>query len=131
MKDRSLPLGCIRLNTIKRILMVFSESCPNIFRAAMPNMCAAARSTGHLLGNLWSPSLMGWVIDRFGQAAFMVAGFDQILATLGALPVAQPGPDPAKLTAGILAALPALVISGAVFLAGASQLPRELVPMRA
>ena len=41
------------------------------------------------------------------------------LAALGAVPVAQPGRDPENLTAGMLAVIPALVISGTVMLAGA------------
>ncbi len=101
----------------------------------MPNMravaCAATLSAAHLLGDLWSPTLMGWVIDTFGQRDSMATGFGQVLAALGAVPVAQPGRDPENLTAGMLTVLPALLISGAVLLAGSRHLPREMALMLA
>ena len=82
----------------------------------MPNMravaCGATLAAAHLLGDLWSPTLMGWVIDTFGQGDSMATGFGQVLAALGAVPVALPGHDPENLTAGMLAVLPALLISG-------------------
>jgi MFS family permease len=106
-----------------------------IARVVMPNMravaCAAALSAGHLLGDLWSPTLMGWVIDTFGQADSMATSFGQVLAALGAVPVAQPGRDPENLTAGMLVTLPALLIAGTVLLAGARHLPREMALMLA
>ena len=37
---------------------------------------------------------MGWVIDTFGQRDSMATGFGQVLAALGAVPVAQPGATP-------------------------------------
>jgi MFS family permease len=101
----------------------------------MPNMravaCGATLSAAHLLGDLWSPTLMGWVIDTFGQRDSMATGFGQVLAALGAVPVAPPGHDPENLTAGLLAVLPALLISGAVLLAGSRHLPREMALMLA
>ena len=82
----------------------------------MPNMCGvaygAALAAGHLLGDLWSPTLMGWVIDTFGQPDSMATIFGQAWLALGAVPVAQPGHDPENLTAGMLVVLPALLISG-------------------
>jgi hypothetical protein len=101
----------------------------------MPNMravaCGATLSAAHLLGDLWSPTLMGWVIDTFGERDSMATGFGQVLAALGAVPVAQPGHDPENLTAGMLAVLPALLISGVVLLAGSRHLPREMALMLA
>src|SRR5262249_57684221 len=98
-----------------------------ICRVVMPNMravaCAAALSATHLLGDLWSPTLMGWVIDTFGQADSMATGFGQALAPLGAVPVVQPGRDPENLTAGMLVVVPALAISGVVLLPRPRQLP--------
>jgi MFS family permease len=106
-----------------------------ISRVVMPNMravaCGAVLSAAHLLGDLWSPALMDWVISTFGQADSMATGFGRVLAAVGAVPVTQPGNDPVNLTAGVLAALPALVISGAVLLAGARHLPRETALMLA
>ena len=101
----------------------------------MPNMrgvgFGVALAAGHVLGDLWSPTLMGWVIDTFGQRDSMATGFGQVLAALGAVPVAQPGHDPENLTAGLLAILPALLIAGAVLLAGIRHLPREMALMLA
>ena len=101
----------------------------------MPNMravaCAATLSAVHLLGDLWSPSMMGWVIDTFAQRDSMSTGFGQFLMVLGAVPVAQPGQDPQNLTAGLLSVLPALLISGIVLLAGSRHLPREMALMLA
>ena len=106
-----------------------------ISRVVMPNMravaCAVTLSATHLLGDLWSPTLMGWVIDTFGQADSMATGFGHVLAALGAVPVAQPGRDPENLTAGMLAVLPALLISGTVLLAGSRHFPREMALMLA
>jgi predicted MFS family arabinose efflux permease len=106
-----------------------------IAAVVMPNMravaCAVALSATHLLGDLWSPTLMDWVIDTFGQPDSMATVFGQFLTAIGAVPVVQPGRDPENLTAGMLAALPALVISGAVLLAASRHLPREMALMLA
>ena len=56
----------------------------------------------HLLGDIWSPTLMGWVADTFGQADSMATPFGQALAAIGAVPRAQPGRDPENLTAALL-----------------------------
>ena len=43
-----------------------------IASVVMPNMravaCGAALASIHLLGDIWSPTLMGWAVDTFGQA---------------------------------------------------------------
>jgi len=99
----------------------------------MPNMrgvgFGVATAAGHVLGDLWSPTLMGWVIDTFGQRDSMATGFGQFLSAIGAVPVARPGHDPENLAAGLLAILPALLIAGAVLIAGIRHLPRELALM--
>jgi predicted MFS family arabinose efflux permease len=101
----------------------------------MPNMrgvgCAVALTSAHLLGDIWSPHLMGWVVDTFGQRDSMATSFGKALAAIGAVPVAQPGHDPENLTAGMLVVIPALLISGIVLLAGARHLPREMALMLA
>ena len=61
----------------------------------------------------------------------MATGFGRALAVMGAVPVVQPGRDPENLTAGMLVVMPALVISGAVLLAAARHLPREMALMLA
>jgi MFS family permease len=106
-----------------------------IASVVMPNMrgvaCAVVLAAVHLLGDIWSPSLMGWMIDTFGQADSMSTSFGQALAAIGAVPVALPGHDPENVTAGMLLVVPALLISGIVLLAGSRHLPREMTLMLA
>jgi MFS family permease len=102
---------------------------------AMPNMravgVAAAFCAGHFLGDIWSPSLMGWAVDTFGQADAMATSFGQALAAIGAVPIRQPRRDPENLTAGMLVVVPAMLIAGGVLVAGARHLPREMALMLA
>lgn len=99
----------------------------------MPNMrgaaFGAAIAAGHLLGDLWSPTLMGWVIDTCARDDTLATGLGRVLGVLGAVPVARPGHDPENLVAGWLALLPAPLLAGAVLLAGVRHLPRELALM--
>jgi MFS transporter, Spinster family, sphingosine-1-phosphate transporter len=101
-----------------------------IASVAMPNMrgvaCAVALAAIHLLGDIWSASLMGWMIDTFGQADSMATIFGRALTAIGAVPVSLPGRDPENLTAGMLVVIPALMISGGVLLSGSRHLPREM-----
>ena len=79
----------------------------------MPNMrgvgFGVALAAVHVLGDLWSPTLLGWVIDTFAQPDSMATGFGRVLAAIGAVPVARPGHDPENLIAGLLAIIPALL----------------------
>ena len=82
----------------------------------MPNMrgvgCGVALAAVNLLGDIWSPTLMGWMADTFGQKDAMATGFGRALAALGHVPVARPGLDPQNLTAAMLVVVPALLIAG-------------------
>ena len=106
-----------------------------IANVVMPNMrgvgCGVALAAVHLLGDIWSPTLMGWMADTFGQTDSMATGFGRALAALGALPVAQRGLDPQNLVAAMLVVIPALLIAGTVLLAGSRHLPREMALMLA
>jgi MFS transporter, Spinster family, sphingosine-1-phosphate transporter len=133
---RGLPL--ILGGTFVAVLLMFLNIGPCysiIANVVMPNMrgvaCGVALGAVHLLGDLWSPTLMGWVVDTFGQADSMATGFGQALAAVGAVPVVQPGRDPENLTAGMLVVVPALLISGIVLLSGSRHLPREMALMLA
>jgi hypothetical protein len=101
----------------------------------MPNMRAvgvgAAFCAGHFFGDVWSPSLMGWAVDTFGQSDAMSTSFGKVLAALGAVPIRQPGHDPENLMAGMLVVIPAMLIAGGVLVAGARHLPREMALMLA
>ncbi len=133
---RSLPwiFGGLFLADVPDVLNIVP--CYTIIASVvMPNMrgvaCGATLAAVHLLGDIWSPTLMGWVIDTFGQADSMATIFGKALTALGAVPVAQPGRDPENLTAGMLVVIPALLISGIVLLSGSRHLPREMALMLA
>ncbi len=106
-----------------------------ISTVTMPNMrgvgCGVSLAAVNLLGAIWSPTLMGWVADTFGQKDSMATGFGQALEALGARPVTRPGLDPQNLTAAMLVVVPALLIAGCVLLAGSRHLPREMALMLA
>lgn len=99
----------------------------------MPSMRGVAFGVAwaarHVLGNLWSPTIMGWVIDTFAQRDSMATPFGRVLAALGALPHAPWGQEPQNLTAGMLLIPLVLLIGGGVLLAGTRHLPRELALM--
>jgi MFS transporter, Spinster family, sphingosine-1-phosphate transporter len=99
----------------------------------MPNMrgvgFGVTLAAVHILGDLWSPALLGWVIDTFAQPDSMATVFGRLLAAIGAVPVARRGHDPQNLIAGLLAIIPALLLAGAVLLAGIRHLPREFALM--
>ena len=106
-----------------------------IANVVAPNMRAAAYAVSvfaiHFLGDIWSPTLMGWMADFFGSADAMESVFGQLLAAVGALPTVRPGHDPQNLTAGMLVVVPAVFVAGLVLLAGARHLPREMALMLA
>ncbi len=101
-----------------------------IANVVMPNMRAAAYAIStfviHFLGDIWSPTLMGWVADFFGSEDAMASSFGRVLAAIGALPTARPGQDPENLIAGMLVVVPAILLAGVVLLAGTRHLaPRD------
>jgi MFS family permease len=107
-----------------------------IANVVMPNMRAAAYAVAifavHFLGDIWSPTLMGWVADTFGESEAMSTLFGRALAAIGAVPTVRPNQDIAEnLTAGMLVVVPAVLIAGLVLLAGARHLPREMALMLA
>ena len=106
-----------------------------IANVVMPNMRSAAYAVAifgvHMLGDIWSPTLMGWVADTFGQRDAMLSVFGRLLTAIGAEPTTRPGYSPENLTAGMLVVVPALLLAGVVLLAGARHLPREMALMLA
>lgn len=106
-----------------------------IANVVSPNLRATAYAvaifTVHILGDVWSPKLMGWVADTFGDADTMSTAFGQLFTAIGAVPTETPGRAPENLTAGMLVVVPALLVSGTVLLAGARHLPREMARMSA
>ncbi len=103
----------IYLGVFMAIALMFTNAGPCyaiIGNVVMPNMravaCAVAMAATHLLGDIWSPTLMAWVAQTFGQADSMATPFGQALAAIGAVPKAQPGHDPENLAAALLIAVP-------------------------
>ena len=107
-----------------------------IANVVMPNMRASAYAAAlfavHFLGDIWSPTLIGWISDNFGTPDTMNTIFGRAFAAIGALPTARPeGGPPENLTAGLLVVVPAVILSGVVLLAGARHLPGEMTLMLA
>jgi MFS family permease len=106
-----------------------------IANVVAPNMRAAAYAAAvfaiHFLGDIWSPTLMGWVADTFGQADSMETAVGRALSAIGAVPTVGAEGPPVNLLAGLLVVVPAILISGLVLLAGARHLPREMALMLA
>lgn len=96
-----------------------------ISNVVAPNMRALAYSVSifmvHMLGDLWSPALMGMVADNTADPDTMATFVGRGLTAIGAVPVGG-----SNLTAGMLVVVPAIAIGGLVLLAGARHLPREM-----
>ncbi len=95
-----------------------------IANVVMPNMRSAAFAVTlfsvHVLGDIWSPPLMAWVADTFGQPDAMESIFGSALTTIGALPTRFQGRPPENWTAGLLVVVPAVALAGVVMLSGAA-----------
>jgi predicted MFS family arabinose efflux permease len=115
------------LNIVPCYTIISSVTMPNMRAVA----CGVALASVHLLGDIWSPTMMGLVADTFGHSDMMTTSFGRALAFIGAVPIAQPGRDPENLTAGMLVVLPALLISGLVWLSGSRHVQRETALMLA
>ncbi len=122
----TLAIGATFLNIVPCYTIISSVTMPNMRGVG----CGVALAAVNLLGAIWSPTLMGWVADTFGQRDAMATGFGQALERLGARPAARPGLDPQNLTAAMLVVVPALLIAGSVLLAGSRHLPREMALLR-
>jgi MFS family permease len=106
-----------------------------IANVVAPNMRSAAYAVTlfavHVLGDIWSPPLIAWVADTFGQRDSMSTPLGQVLASIGAVPTRVAEGSPENWVAGLLVVIPALVLSGVVLLSGARHLPREMALMLA
>jgi MFS family permease len=150
--------GVAMLASIPFVLIaLFSTSAPPIFAAifaaealmfvntgpcnaiianvVQPNLRAAAFAISvfaiHFLGDIWSPWLIGKAADLFGDHETMASGIGRFLHAIGAVPTQVAGQPPENIVAGMLIVVPALLLSGIVFLAGARHLPREMALMQA
>ena len=133
-KGELIVFGAIFL--AEALMFVNTGPCNAVIaNVVMPNMRSSAYAVAlfavHVLGDIWSPKLMGWVADTFGRRDSMMTPFGLALAAVGAVPTAAEGMPPENWTAGMLVVIPALVLSGVVLLAGARHLPREMALMLA
>jgi len=106
-----------------------------IANVVMPNMRSAAYAVTlfavHVLGDIWSPPLIGWVSETFSERDAMLSVFGRAFAAVGAVPTRLPGYSPQNWVAGMLVCVPAVLLAGVVLLAGARHLPREMALMLA
>jgi MFS family permease len=115
------------VNTGPCMAIIANVVQPNLRGAALAISYAAV----HFLGDIWSPLLIGKAADMFGDPETMNSSIGRVLKTIGAVPSQVAGQPPKNLVAGLLILIPALLLSGIVFLAGARHLPREMALMRA
>jgi MFS transporter, Spinster family, sphingosine-1-phosphate transporter len=132
--SRSLPWIYAGIFLSEALMFINTGPCNAVIaNVVLPNMRAAAFAVAifvvHFLGDIWSPTLMGWVADFFGHEDSMATGVGRALTAIGAVPAARPGHDPENLTAGILIVVPAVFLAGVVLLAGARHVPREMALM--
>lgn len=118
------------------LMFVNTGPCSAIIaNVVQPNLRAAAFAIStfavHFLGDIWSPWLIGWAADKFGDADMMKTSIGQFLHRIGADPTQVAGQRPENIVAGLLLLTPALLLSGVVLIAGARHLPREMALMRA
>jgi MFS transporter, Spinster family, sphingosine-1-phosphate transporter len=118
----SLAVGVTFLNIVPCYTIISTVTMPNMRGVG----CGVALAAVNLLGAIWSPTVLGWMADTFGERDSMATAFGRALEALGARPVARPGLDPQNLTAAMLVVVPALLIAGIVLLAGSRHLPREM-----
>ncbi len=103
-----------------------------------PNLRATAYAVAlfavhFVMGDIWSPPLIGYISDLFGDPEMMASSVGKLLKSIDVLPVpgAEPKSAPTNPLAGLLIVLPAIALSGIVLLAGARHIPREMALMLA
>jgi sugar phosphate permease len=134
--SRSEPVIFASIFAAETLMFVNTGPCMAIIaNVVQPNLRAAALAISyaavHFLGDIWSPWLIGKAADMFGDPETMNSSIGRALKAIGAEPTQVPGQPPENIVAGLLILIPALLLSGIVFLAGARHLPREMALMQA
>jgi MFS family permease len=116
--------------------LLFANTGPSnavIANVVLPKMRAVAYAINtffiHMLGDVWSPWLMGTVSDEMGKHTLVDSSIGRFLQQIGFPPVTLDGRT-TNLGAGMLIVVPAIVLGGLVLLAGMRHLPREMELMR-
>ena len=134
--SKSEPVIYASIFAAETLMFVNTGPCMAIIaNVVQPNLRAAAFAISyaavHFLGDIWSPWLIGKAADMFGDPETMNSSIGRALKSIGAVPTQVAGQPPENLVAGLLIVVPALLLSGIVFLAGARHLPREMALMQA
>ena len=80
----------------------------------------------HLLGDISSPILLGWISDLFGSTAVVSSALGKLLLSIGAGPTADESGQLTNLTVAMLAVGPVLLLGGILFLIGSRHLPGDM-----
>ncbi len=134
--SKNEPVIFVSIFAAETLMFVNTGPCMAIIaNVVQPNLRGAALAISyaavHFLGDIWSPWLIGKAADMFGDPETMNSSIGRALTSIGAVPTQVAGHRPENLVAGLLILIPALLLSGIVFLAGARHLPREMALMRA
>ncbi|QEH34248.1 Hexuronate transporter [Aquisphaera giovannonii] len=80
----------------------------------------------HVLGDIGSPILLGWISDLFGSDAIMTSPLGTFLESIGAGPKPDENGLMTNLTVAMLAVGPVLILGGILFLIGSRYLPEDM-----
>jgi MFS transporter, Spinster family, sphingosine-1-phosphate transporter len=83
----------------------------------------------HLLGDISSPILLGWISDLFGKPIVMASSIGRFFASIGATPV-DTKLGPTNLTVAMLAVGPILLLGFLFFVVGSIFLPADQEKVR-
>lgn len=80
----------------------------------------------HLLGDISSPIMLGWISDIFGSSAVTNSALGRFLTSIGAGPTADENGQMTNLTVAMLAVGPILLLGSIFFLIGSRHLPEDM-----
>ncbi len=134
--SKDAPVIYASIFAAETLMFVNTGPCTAIIaNVVQPNLRSAALAISyaavHFLGDIWSPWLIGKAADMFGDPETMNSSIGRVLTSIGAVPTQVEGHPPENIVAGLLILIPALLLSGIVFLSGARHLPREMALMQA
>jgi len=80
----------------------------------------------HLLGDIGSPILLGWISNVFGSPLVANSALGKLLVTIGAGPTADESGQLTNLTVAMLVVGPVLLVGGILFLIGSRHLAEDM-----